>query len=86
VFWIQILRSFKDRSLDGVKRVISDAHPGLKAVNARVFRGSAWQRCKVHLLRNVMGHIPKSHKRIVGATVRTIFVQSDARFIQPQLR
>ena len=30
VFWTQFLRSLKDRGLDEVKLVISDAHPGLK--------------------------------------------------------
>jgi hypothetical protein len=25
-----------------------------------------------------MAHIPKSHKQMIGATVRTIFVQPDA--------
>ena len=78
VFWTQFLRSLKERGLDGVKLVISDAHPGLKNAIEKVFQGSAWQRCKVHLLRNLMAHIPKSHKQVIGATVRTIFVQPDA--------
>jgi transposase-like protein len=54
VFWTQFLRSLKDRGLSGVKLVISDAHSGLKNAIEKVFQGSAWQRCKVHLMRNLM--------------------------------
>lgn len=86
VFWTQFLRSLKERGLDGVKLVISDAHRGLKNAISRVFQGSAWQRCKVHLLRNLMTHIPKSHKQMIGATVRTIFVQPDTESTRTQLR
>ena len=44
-------RSLKGRGLDGVKLVISDAHTGLKAAIGRVF-DAAWQRCRVHWMRN----------------------------------
>ncbi len=40
VFWTQFLRSLKERGLDGVKLVISDAHPGLKNAIDKVFQGS----------------------------------------------
>ena len=85
-FWTQFLRSLKDRGLGGVKLVISDAHSGLKAAIGRVFQGTAWQRCKVHLMHNLMTHIPKSHKQMMGATIRTIFVQPDTESTRTQLR
>lgn len=75
VFWISFLRSLRDRGLGGVKPVISDAHSGLEAAIARVFQGSAWQRCRVHLMRNLLTHIPKGHKEMIAATVRRIFAQ-----------
>jgi putative transposase len=86
VFWTQFLRSLKERGLGGVKLVISDAHPGLKNAIERVFQGTAWQRCKVHLMRNLMVHVPKSHKQMIEATVRTIFVQPDSKSTREQLR
>ena len=86
VFWTQFLRSLKDRGLDGVKLVISDAHAGLKAAIARVFQGAGWQRCKVHLMRNLLAHVPKSHKEMIAATVRTIFAQPDPDSVRDQLR
>jgi putative transposase len=39
-FWIEFLRKLKRRGLAGVKLVISDAHEGIKAAVARVFRVS----------------------------------------------
>ena len=75
VFWTQFLRSLRDRGLAGVKLVISDAHSGLKAAIGRVFQGSTWQRCRVHLMRNLLTHVPRGHKEMIAATVRTIFAQ-----------
>jgi hypothetical protein len=51
IFWVEFLRKLKRRGLAGVKLVISDAHEGIKAAVARVFRAS-WQRCRVGLLKN----------------------------------
>ncbi len=85
VFWTAFLRSLKDRGLDGVRLVISDAHSGLKAAIARVFQGASWQRCKVHLMRNLLAHVPKSHKEMIAATVRTVFAQPDATATRDQL-
>lgn len=86
VFWTSFLRSLRDRGLDGVKLVISDAHAGLKAAIARVFQGASWQRCKVHLMRNLLAHVPKSHKEMIAATIRTIFAQPDPDATRDQLR
>lgn len=86
VFWTQFLRTLKDRGLGGVKLVISDAHAGLKAAISRVFQGAAWQRCKVHLMRNLLATVPKSHKEMIAATVRTIFAQPDPESTRQQLR
>jgi putative transposase len=80
------LRSLRDRGLAGVKLVISDAHAGLKAAIARVLQGAGWQRCKVHLMRNLLAHVPKDHKEMVAATVRTIFAQPDAEATRAHLR
>ncbi|PZX11887.1 mutator family transposase [Palleronia aestuarii] len=46
-FWTEFLRGLKARGLSSVKLVISDAHTGLKAADARVF-DATWQRCRVH--------------------------------------
>jgi len=85
VFWTAFLRGLRDRGLRGVRLVISDAHAGLKASIARVFTGASWQRCKVHLMRNLLGTVPAASKDMVAATVRTIFAQPDAATTRSQL-
>ncbi len=85
VFWTSFLRTLRDRGLGGVRLVISDAHAGLKAAIARVFAGASWQRCKVHLMRNLIGTVPSASKEMVAATVRTIFAQPDAEATRAQL-
>ncbi len=86
VFWTAFLRTLRDRGLDGVKLVISDAHAGLKTSIARVFNGASWQRCKVHLMRNLLAHVPQAQKEMVAATVRLIFAEHDADAAHARLR
>ena len=84
-FWTAFLRSLKARGLAGVQLVISDAHTGLKqAINA-VLLGAAWQRCRVHFLRNVLAQVPKGSAEMVAAAVRTIFAQPKADMVRDQL-
>lgn len=73
-FWTDFFRSLKARGLDGVKLVISDAHSGLVPAIAVAFQGSAWQRCRVHFMRNVLAKVPKIAGPMVAAIIRTIFV------------
>ena len=84
-FWTAFLRSLKARGLHGVHLVISDAHEGLKAAIGSVFVGAAWQRCRVHFLRNVLTRIPRGNAEMVAAAVRTIFAQPDAEHVRSQL-
>ena len=84
-FWTAFLRSLKARGLPGVQLVISDAHEGLKTAIGSVFVGSAWQRCRVHFLRNVLTRIPRGNAEMVAAAIRTIFAQPDAEHVHSQL-
>jgi putative transposase len=84
-FWTAFLRSLKARGLAGVQLVISDAHTGLKQAITAVMAGAAWQRCRVHFLRNVLARVPKGSAEMVAAAIRTIFAQPDAAHVQEQL-
>jgi putative transposase len=77
-FWLAFLRSLVARGLSGVQLVVSDAHAGLKAAIVSVLQGAAWQRCRVHCVRDALAIVPKSAQEMVGATIRTVFVQPDA--------
>jgi putative transposase len=73
-FWLGFLRSLEKRGLEGVKLVVSDAHEGLKAAIAQVFRAT-WQRCRVHFMRNALAHVPKGQHQMVAAAIRSVFAQ-----------
>jgi putative transposase len=85
VFWRAFLQSLIARGMRGVRLVISDAHPGLRQAIREVFVGAAWQRCRVHFLRNVLARVPKTAQAMVAATVRTIFEQPDRDRARAQL-
>ena len=84
-FWVEFLRKLKRRGLAGVKLVISDAHEGIKAAVARVFRAS-WQRCRVHFMRNALAHAGRSGRRVVSAFIATAFAQDHADAARAQWR
>jgi putative transposase len=67
-----------------VQLVISDAHTGLKAAVAAVMLGAAWQRCRVHFLRNVLAQVPRGSADMVAAAIRTVFAQPDADHVHEQ--
>ena len=83
-FWTEFLRSLKTRGLGGVKLVISDAHTGLKKAIGTVFQGAAWQRCRVHFMRNVLAVVPKASGEMVASIIRTIFAQPDNEHVSKQ--
>jgi putative transposase len=85
-FWLQFLRGLVARGLGAVKLVISDAHEGLTGAIAAVLQGAAWQRCRVHFVRNALALVPRSAAQMVAATIRTVFVQPDARAAHEQWR
>jgi transposase-like protein len=75
-FWSTFLKGLLRRGLKGVKLVVSDAHDGLKHAIAKVL-GAAWQRCRVHWMRNALAHVPKGQHSMVAAALRQAFLQAD---------
>ena len=51
--WGDLFRDLKDRGLQGLKLLTSDAHRGIVAAARRHFQGVAWQRCRVHFKREL---------------------------------
>jgi len=85
VLWRSFLQDLVARGVRGVRLVVSDAHPGIKQAVKEVFLGAAWQRCRVHFMRNLLARVPKGAQAMVAATVRTIFDQPDRTAAQTQL-
>ena len=83
--WTGFLRSLVARGLAGVVLVTSDAHVGLREAIPATLLGAAWQRCRVHVLRDMLAHVPKTAQAMVAAFARTIFAQPDATSAHSQL-
>lgn len=84
--WTEFLRGLKARGLGDVQLVISDAFEGLKAAIARVLPEASWQRCKVHLMRNLLAKVPKSARSMVAALVKMIFLETSQHQAKQRLR
>jgi transposase-like protein len=82
--WTAFLRELKERGLNGVELIISDAHPGLKGAIAATFPGVAWQRCRTHYMCNLLTRVPKNMQQPLATCVRTIFSQPDAEAVLAQ--
>jgi putative transposase len=74
-FWREFLHGLRARGLAGVRLCVSDAHEGLKRAIAKVL-GCPWQRCTVHFLRDMLGHVGKAQQPMIAAAIRGIFQAS----------
>jgi transposase-like protein len=84
-FWREFLRSLVARGLVGVQLAITDAHPGLKPALAQVL-GAPWQRCTVHFLRDLRGHVRRDQHDALGAIIRQVFTAADGDQARERLR
>lgn len=78
-FWKETFDWLKARGLKGVRLVVSDQHKGLVNAARRCFNGSSWQRCQVHLMRNVLSYTPSKYKAQMTQGLRRIFKSDTAR-------
>ena len=74
--WREFIRGLVARGLTGVQLVISDAHPGLKNAITSVI-GAQWQRCCVHFVRDMLGHVPRQSHPLVRGALKQVFAAVD---------
>jgi putative transposase len=84
-FWREFLRGLRARGSDGVRLCVSDAHAGLKQAIAQVL-GCSWQRCTVHFLRDMLGHVTRAQQPLVSGAIRGIFTAATAAEARQRLR
>jgi putative transposase len=75
--WDETFRWLKGRGLKGVMFLISDQHGGLVEAAAKHFQGASWQRCQVHLMRNLLGHCSPRVRVEVAAAAKLVFQAAD---------
>ena len=74
--WLTFFKKLKYRGLDGVKMIISDAHKSIRKAIADTFPEAAWQRCQVHLERNILDATPIKYKEGLKIELRNMFNSS----------
>ena len=85
--WKSFLRGLRRRGVSGVRCVVSDDHGGLVQAVAEVFQGAAWQRCIVHLERDVAGWFAKREERAVAtAAMKAVFAERDPQLVRAAYR
>ena len=81
--WLGFCRDLRKRGVSGVKCVTSDAHEGLRRAIEECFPGAAWQRCIVHLERNVCSLLAaKRQRKAAGKIMRAVFTQDDPAMVR----
>jgi transposase-like protein len=84
--WLGFLKELKQRGLEGVRLIISDACIGLAGAAAEVFPDADWQRCAVHFYRNVFSHAPRGKMREVAAMLKAIHAQENREAAESKSR
>ncbi|MBQ9002123.1 MAG: IS256 family transposase [Eggerthellaceae bacterium] len=85
--WKAFLKSLRRRGVKGVKCVTSDDHGGLVSAVAEVFPGAAWQRCIVHLERDVAEWFPRKADRAAAlAAMKATFAERDPQLVRASYR
>lgn len=84
--WRAFLLQLKSRGLSGVRCVVSDDHPGLKAAIREVLPAAWWQRCYVHFLRNTLDHLPRQADADCLQELRWMYERRDVEEARRDLR
>ncbi len=72
-------KGLKERGLKGVLLVISDAHSGVVNAIAENFPGCQWQRCQVHLKKNILDKVRNRDKTWIKQKRDDIFLAPDKK-------
>ena len=81
--WRGFLQSLRERGVEGVVCVTSDAHEGLRKAIEEVFPGAAWQRFVVHLERNASSCAKNSRqKAAICAIMHAAFAGKDPALVR----
>jgi putative transposase len=86
VHWREFFKSLIERGLHAVELITSDAHAGLKEARKACFPGVPWQRCRFHLMRNALAHVPREEmKAQVMDDLRSVLDSADEHAASEQL-
>lgn len=78
--WKQAFLDLRQRGLQGVRLVVSDAHKGLTQAVRKVFSGAAWQRCRVHFMREQLNKVSSRDRKELAGDLKGIFTGQSVEF------
>lgn len=65
-FWVDIFEDLKDRGVENILYIVSDGVSGIKDAINDIFPNAFYQRCVVHIVRNLYKRIPKKEKNVIN--------------------
>ena len=75
--WSGFLKHLKQRGLNGVELIISDACLGLVESIGDFYPDAKWQRCIVHFYRNIFSAVPRGKMNEVSRMLKAIHASED---------
>ncbi|MDO9002542.1 MAG: IS256 family transposase [Aquabacterium sp.] len=75
--WGEAFGDLKERGLRGVELVVSDAHQGIRKALAKHLQGAAWQRCQVHLMRELLNKAAWQDRKGLAADLKAIYTSEE---------
>ncbi|WP_187647847.1 IS256 family transposase [Nitrosophilus labii] len=77
--WKSFFDKLKQRGIEKIALLVSDAHLGIQKAFKESFIGASWQRCKVHFMRNILAHVPPKAKEKFAAKLKQIWLQNSKK-------
>jgi transposase-like protein len=84
--WEAFLRGLQERGLGGVRLMVSDANGGLRRAIQKVFPRACWQRCSIHLGRNLAAAVSHRHRAEVMGLLKLVLTSPDIEAARDQLK
>jgi len=75
--YTRVFDRLKERGVEQVCLVVSDAQKGLVKAAREAFIGCSWQRCKVHFMRNILAYVSGKNKKAFAEKLKQIWLQPD---------
>lgn len=65
-FWLEVFADLKDRGVEKILYIVSDGVSGIKDAINDEFPDAFYQRCIVHIVRNLKKYVPKKDNQIIS--------------------
>lgn len=75
--WGEAFRELKERGLQGVAMVVSDAHQSIRKALGRHFQGACWQRCQVHLMRELLNKAAWQDRTELARDLKSVYASQE---------